>query len=88
MGSGADNKIQFDDLYKFLQELGREQGREMYSISDLKQAIRSGSISRERIERAYARATGKSTPIEVISRMVGNTVRIIEMTAVENTRFY
>ena len=40
------------------------------------------------METAYAKATGKSAPFDTISKIVGNTIRIIELAAADNYRFY
>ena len=61
---------------------------EVYSIADLKNALRSGRVSKEHIMNAYAKATGKSASFETISKIIGNTVRMIELSATENNRFY
>ncbi len=78
----------FDELYQFLQAIGKQINSEIYNISDLKQALRSGRVTREKVEQAYASATGKSASFDAISKIIGNTVRMIELSAAENTRFY
>ena len=88
MGAGGDSRMLFDELYQFLQAIGKQINSEIYNISDLKQALRSGRVTREKVEQAYASATGKSASFDAISKIIGNTVRMIELSAAENTRFY
>jgi hypothetical protein len=88
VGAGGDSRMLFDELYQFLQAIGKQINSEIYNISDLKQALRSGRVTREKVEQAYASATGKSASFDAISKIIGNTVRMIELSAAENTRFY
>lgn len=60
----------------------------MYNIADLKRSLKAGTVNRKNVEHAYLKAVGKSASFETIARMIGNTVRVIELAAAENTRFY
>ena len=46
MGRGTSTNMIFDELHMFLQELGRMINTEIYTVSDLRDALRSGKLNR------------------------------------------
>jgi predicted RNA-binding protein associated with RNAse of E/G family len=44
--------------------LGKSVSVEIYNISDLKQALKSGKINKQNVEKSYAKAVGVSRSFE------------------------